>query len=374
MRIAFYAPLKSPRNPRPSGDRRIARLLIRALESSGHEIELMSEHRAWEGHGDTTRQREIRNQGEQIAERLIAALQARPEEQRPEAWFSYHLYHKAPDWIGPRVSTMLNIPYLVAEASYAAKQDNGPWSTGLQQVRLALAQAAAVICINPKDIPGLRQLPGCESKIHPIAPFTDHAEIPVIDRPFFRQRLAADYGLSENLPWLISIAMMREDAKLESYRLLAVSLAKVTGPCQLLLIGDGRAREQVEALFSDRLARVRFLGQKGQRETLELLQASDLFVWPAVNEAIGMAILEAQACGLPVVAGDSGAIPEIVTNGETGLLFTPGDTGGMAAAVERLISDNSLRKRFSKQARTNTGQRHSLSAAAVELDGIFSRL
>ena len=51
---------------------------------------------------------------------------------KPHAWFTYHLYHKAPDWIGPRISETLKIPYIIAEASYAAKQSGGPWDSGLR--------------------------------------------------------------------------------------------------------------------------------------------------------------------------------------------------------------------------------------------------
>ncbi len=64
------------------------------------------------------------------------------------------------------------------------------------------------------------------------------------------------------------------------------------------------------------------------------MPAADLFVWPAINEAFGMALLEAQACGTPVIAGASGGVPAIIADGETGWLSPPGDVAAFAADVD----------------------------------------
>jgi len=375
VNIAFYAPMKSPHHPRPSGDRRIARLLIKALELSGHHVEVISDLRTWEGKGDQAAQQRICDQAFEVSEQLIKSLKTRPEEQKPDVWFSYHLYHKAPDWIGPRVAESLNIPYLVAEASLAVKQGRGAWSTGLHQVIHALEQAAAIVCLNPVDIPALQTRPGLRGKLHRLMPFIDCTGINLDRRPEFRNKLARQYSLDPALPWLISVAMMREDAKLDSYQYLAKNMVQVTHPFQLLLIGDGKARHKVEALFSGELAKnTRFAGELDQTATLEALSASDLFVWPAVNEAIGMAILEAQASGLPVVAGASGAIPELVRAGETGFLSAPDNTREMAASIDKLLFKPELRRLFSRAAIKNIEQHHSLRMAADTLNHILSAL
>ena len=127
MRIAFYAPLKSPRHPRPSGDRAIARLFIEAFERGGHTVELASEFRSREGNGDEFLQKRLRDVGQRLGRRLARRLLARPLSERPAVWFTYHLYYKAPDWIGPAVARALDIPYIVAEASFAPKRDRPPW-------------------------------------------------------------------------------------------------------------------------------------------------------------------------------------------------------------------------------------------------------
>jgi glycosyltransferase involved in cell wall biosynthesis len=375
MNIAFYAPMKSPYHPRPSGDRRIGRLLIKALELGDFNIEVMSDLRTWEGRGKRSAQLDIREKAAVISDRLLTQILARPAKQKPDIWFSYHLYHKAPDWIGPRIATELQIPYVVAEASYSAKQAHGAWSTGLQQVVHALDQAAAIICLNPRDIPALQKLPASADKIHTLLPFLDVSDIKPTQRPAARKELARQYDLNPDLPWIISVAMMRDDAKLISYRYLAESLKQVNHPYQLLLIGDGKARHKVEGLFGGEFSPyTRFAGQLDQAATLQALIAGDLFVWPAMNEAIGMAILEAQACGLPVVAGSSGAIPEIVRDGKTGFLCLPDNTQGLAKRVDQLLGEVKLREQFSLAARSNIEQHHTLQAAASSIEQILSGL
>src|SRR4051812_18684718 len=99
MRIAFYAPLKAPDHPVPSGDRTIARLLIAAMRKGGAEVELASRIRSRLGDADEAAQQAMAKKGETAAKRLIAKYRALPKRQRPQAWFSYHLYYKAVDWI-----------------------------------------------------------------------------------------------------------------------------------------------------------------------------------------------------------------------------------------------------------------------------------
>ena len=109
MRIAFYAPLKPPTHATPSGDRRVAGLLMEALVRAGQRVELVSTFRSFDGDGDAGRQTALRSQGESLARRMAAQWQAAPREQRPDLWFTYHLYYKAPDWLGPAISAALDL-------------------------------------------------------------------------------------------------------------------------------------------------------------------------------------------------------------------------------------------------------------------------
>jgi glycosyltransferase involved in cell wall biosynthesis len=102
------------------------------------------------------------------------------------------------------------------------------------------------------------------------------------------------------------------------------------------------------------------------RETLpEIAAACDLCVWPAVNEAFGMALLEAQACGLPVVAGAWGGVPAIIVDGKTGWLSAPGDATAFSADVDfALDADLTV---VGRAARANALAKHDIAGAASTL-------
>ena len=108
MRVAFYAPLKSPDHPVPSGDRRLAQALLQALHIAGHEAFVASRFRSFDADGDEIRQQRVSRLGLRLAQRVTSRL--RDKTVRPDVWFTYHLYHKAPDWLGPAVSNALDIP------------------------------------------------------------------------------------------------------------------------------------------------------------------------------------------------------------------------------------------------------------------------
>ncbi|HKG84760.1 MAG TPA: glycosyltransferase family 1 protein, partial [Beijerinckiaceae bacterium] len=98
VRVAFYAPMKDPDHPAPSGDRTMARLLLKALVKAGFRPELASALRSWDRVGDAAFQDDVRRSGGAEADRLVARwTNARPGD-RPRLWFTYHLYYKAPDW------------------------------------------------------------------------------------------------------------------------------------------------------------------------------------------------------------------------------------------------------------------------------------
>lgn len=374
MRIAFYAPMKPPDHPVPSGDRQIARLLIEALELAGHQVELAARLRSWDGAGDTARQIRLARLGAVLAKRLLRRYQALPVQARPQAWLTYHLYYKAPDWIGPRVSEALGIPYLVAEASVAQKRACGPWVLGHRATLTALNQAAAIIALNPTDIEALPH----QDRIELIKPFLDPTPFRAAAARTTQARatLAEKWNLDRARPWLLAVGMMRDGDKLASYRLLAQALEKLDNlDWQLVIAGDGPARGEVTYVLEQSApGRVRFLGQVAPEDLPSLYAACDLMVWPAINEAYGMALLEAQATGLPVVAGRSGGVAAVVRDGETGLLTAPGDTAAFAQALRTLLSAPKKRHAMANTAPQIIAAEHGLENAARRLDAILQRV
>ncbi len=378
MRLAFYAPMKPPTHKAPSGDRRVARLLIQALEVAGHTVELASSFRAYDGEGNRRRQAALKASGTRIARRLIAEYQARAPEDRPRLWFTYHVYHKAPDWLGPEVATALGIPYVVAEAAFARKQALGPYALNHAAAARAIARADAVISFTPEDEAGIVPLGLAPERLHRLAPFLDPTPYRAAHeaRRQHRPELAATLGLEPARPWLLAVGMMRPGDKLASYRLLGRALVLIARPnFALIVVGDGAARADVEtALAPLGPDRVRYAGAQNERALPAFYAAADLMVWPAINEAYGMALLEAQAAGLPVVAGHERGVSEIVVDGATGALIDARDPLGFAEAVVGLLEDEARRVTFGEAALARVGARHSLVSASATLDRIVSRL
>lgn len=370
MRIAFYAPMKPPDDPEPSGDRRMATSLIRALETAGHTVRLAARQRSYDGTGDPVAQRRNRRVGAAIASEIARQPGALFDGPPPELWFTYHLYHKAPDWIGPLVARRLGIPYVIAEASHAPKQADGRWRLGHGAAAAAIRRARHVIVLNPVDVPCLRRLRGDSGGITPLAPFLALPATPGADRT----TLARRFGLDAGRPWLLCVAMMRPGAKLASYQGLGAALRQLTDrPWQLLVAGDGPARAAVErALPGD--DRAAYLGILGAGDIAALGAAADLFVWPAVREGYGMALLEAQAAGLPVVAGHTPGVAQIVADGITGLLTPAGDAPAFAAAVATLLDDADRRRAMGAAARHKAATAHDIASAARYLDNILQSL
>jgi glycosyltransferase involved in cell wall biosynthesis len=113
-----------------------------------------------------------------------------------------------------------------------------------------------------------------------------------------------------------------------------------------IVVGDGPDRPAIEAEVR-RLALTRVVHLAGGRDDVaEILAASHIFVLSTRSEGLPISVLEAMAAGLPVVASRVGGLPELVVEGETGLLVTPGEPGELAAAIERLLGDPALRARF----------------------------
>jgi glycosyltransferase involved in cell wall biosynthesis len=364
MQIAFYAPMKPPDHPTPSGDRQMARGLIAALRAAGHDVAIATRLRSSDPLGDPIRQHRLDQLGQRLARRYLAQVE-RGLQPRPDAWFTYHLYYRAADWIGPRVARALNIPYLLAEASLAPKRAGGPWDHSYQAARRAVNQAAAIFPLNPRNADCLPD----KAKLRDLPPFLDLA-------PYADVRGRRDaFPLDSRAPWIVVSAMMRRRAKLESYRVIAATLNQVRAPFRLLVIGDGPARATVEALFADLPRRnIHFAGELTAPAYSQALACGDLFFWPAINEAYGMALLEAQALGLPALAGRQGGVPAIVEADVTGLLAAPEDPAAFARQLELLLRDPVRRQAMGAAARQKAQDQHSLPAASAHLNAALAAL
>jgi glycosyltransferase involved in cell wall biosynthesis len=157
--------------------------------------------------------------------------------------------------------------------------------------------------------------------------------------------------------------MMREGDKLASYRLIAETLARLSGSWQLDIAGDGPARAAVEALMAPFGARVRFLGQLDAPALAQAYQNASLFLWPGVNEAFGMVYIEAQSHGLPVVAQDRPGVRDVLAPGT----LPPAPEAGPAALAQRieaLLADPAARTAQARRTRDWIAASHLAPAAS----------
>jgi glycosyltransferase involved in cell wall biosynthesis len=106
----------------------------------------------------------------------------------------------------------------------------------------------------------------------------------------------------------------------------------------------------------------------------QIMQALDVFVLPSQAEGISNTILEAMACGLPVVATDVGGNSELVVDGETGTLVPPGDPSSMADAMARYAQDQALRKAHGQAAQARIAEHFSMQRMLSAYDTVYQQL
>lgn len=133
---------------------------------------------------------------------------------------------------------------------------------------------------------------------------------------------------------------------------------------RLALIGSGPAEAELRQRFAG--TNTVFTGYMTGKELAAAYASADVFVFPSDTETLGFVAMEAMASGVPAVAARAGGIPDVVTHGENGLLFTPLDLGDLTRQVKRLVDDKALRERLGKKARADM-EKHSWRAATEGL-------
>ena len=140
----------------------------------------------------------------------------------------------------------------------------------------------------------------------------------------------------------------------------------------VLFIGDGDLREelqaQTKALELDR--HIHFLGNRN--DVPELLAASDYFVLPSLWEGLSMALVEAMASGLPIIATDVSGTHQVIIPNETGLLVPPGDSQLLGKAVIQMLSDPAQAEAMGTAAKKSVGRYFSSQKQAQDHIALYS--
>ena len=172
----------------------------------------------------------------------------------------------------------------------------------------------------------------------------------------------------------ITVAVLRQPKGIEFMIRAFASLCRRDPDARYLVVGSGDDRERLEALAGELgvSSQVIFAGMRD--DIPELVAASDVFVLPTLTEALPTVLAEAAAIGKPIVASAVGGVPEMVEDGETGLLVPPADTEALAAACGRLLANPALRQRMGQAARSLAMDRFDLELHADRLCGLYDRL
>jgi N-acetyl-alpha-D-glucosaminyl L-malate synthase BshA len=145
-------------------------------------------------------------------------------------------------------------------------------------------------------------------------------------------------------------------------------------PARMVFVGDGpdRPRAAQRAAELGVQDQVVFLGK--HQSVDELLACADLFLLPSETESFGLAALEAMACGAPVIASRAGGLPEVIDDGETGILCDVGATDAMAEAGVRLLTDDDLHARIAGAALRAAEQRFSADVVVPSYESYYQRV
>jgi glycosyltransferase involved in cell wall biosynthesis len=181
-----------------------------------------------------------------------------------------------------------------------------------------------------------------------------------------RLRLPADR------PIILYVGRLSYEKRLN---VLLDAMAQLREPAHLAIAGSGPAREdleeQVAALGIGR--RVTFLGRVPDDDLVPLYRLGDLFAMPSVAELQSVAALEALAVGLPVVAAEAGALPELVRDGYNGFLFAPDDSAALAEHLARLVTNPALRQEMRAQCRA-TAESHDRRLVVEEWQRVYTQV
>jgi glycosyltransferase involved in cell wall biosynthesis len=278
-----------------------------------------------------------------------------------DLWLTYHSYYKAPDLLGPYCCRRLGLPYVIFQGIYSTKRRKH-WTTwaGFVLNRQALLTARHVFTNRKEDLVNLARIVPQESLTFvPPGIFTEQF---FFDAEW-RKQLRSQMNIADGIV-VVTAAMFRPGVKTEGLSWVIRSCGEIfrkNVPLYLVIAGGGKEAPRLRQMADHWLpGRVRFVGKMAREEMYRFYSAGDLFVFPGIRESLGMVYLEAQSCGLPVVAFADGGVPEVVADEVSGYLVPPFDARAFNQAIARLMDDSTLRKEMGEAASNYVRRRHEL--------------
>lgn len=177
-------------------------------------------------------------------------------------------------------------------------------------------------------------------------------------------------------PYVLCVAMHNEKKGIDVLLRAFAQLQDAHPNLRLVLAGDGPLRVQLEALAASLglTGKVEFCGRQTRSQVGELLRNCEVFVLPSRSEPFGIVLIEAMACGKPVVATTAGGIPEIVQNEVNGILVEPDNSKALAQAIDRVLEDEILQMRLATKGLKTAREQFNFAHTAASYEAVLSRL
>jgi len=202
---------------------------------------------------------------------------------------------------------------------------------------------------------------------------------PGIDATALRERFALPDGGGR---WLLTVARLESHKGVDTVIAALPAIVARAPDVRYAVAGSGPERERLERL-ADRAGvadRVKFLGEVREADLPALYNVASVYVGASRRaerigvEGFGISLVEASACGLPVVAGNSGGVPDAVRDGETGFLVPPEDSAAVSEAVCRLLGDPALARRIGAAGRDAVERHYNWDRVVRDLRAIEAEL
>ena len=184
-------------------------------------------------------------------------------------------------------------------------------------------------------------------------------------------------GLPKKSNSLIFVGNTEDRKKGIKYLLQAMKMLENECQVKLTIIDGGAPEAQYAPALMRQInlnGRVEFARRLSGDDLVRWYSAADIAVVPSMFEGFGLPAAEAMACEVPVIAFAAGALPELVADGETGLLVPPGDVTKLAAAIKKLVENKELRLRMAKAARKRVQQKFNWEHAAKQILEVYKEV
>ena len=188
-----------------------------------------------------------------------------------------------------------------------------------------------------------------------------------------RDEIRGEWGVSASDVLVVNVSNFKpQKAPLDFIRAAGIA-ARAAPALKFAFVGDGELRAEVEAAVAREGLGARMILAGWRRDVPEILRAADVFALSSLWEGLPRTVVQARACGLPVVATAVNGTPEAVDDGRTGLLVPPGDPVALAGALVKLASNEPLRRAMGERARQGLDE-FSASAMVDAQERLYERL